>query len=171
MDDKEKLEELKEGVLKPDEKLQKFDDKGLTDDYLIGKLKDQCEAEGEVLRKISKKETVIIKIPLWKIQQDAVKEANKLKGNYPAEKHEHTGDVIFHSNVPEPDMPKEEEEKTPNPETKEEETTFHIADIEEGGTGTGTSTDGPIETTDTEKEPEPPEEFKDHHRSRRESGK
>ena len=169
MDDKEKLEQLKEGVLKPDEKLQKFDDKGLTDDYLIGKLKDQCEAEQEVLRKISKKETVIIKIPLWKIQQDAVKEANKLKGNYPAEKHEHTGDVIFHSNVPEPDMPKEEEKPS------EEETTFDVTDIEKGGTAIGTSTNSPMDTTDTAEQPTPEhdqdKEFKDHHRSRRESGK
>ena len=171
MDEKEKLEQLKAGVLKPDEKLQKFNEHGLTEDYLIGKLKDQCEAEEDILRIMSKKEKFIVTVPLWKIQQDAVKEANKLKGNYPAEKHEHTGDVIFHSNVPEPDMPKEEEEKPPPPPPEEEETTFHIVDIEEGGTAIGTTTDAPVETTDTEKEAEPPEEFKDHHRSRREAGK
>ena len=157
MDDKEKLEQLKEGVLKPDEKLQKFDEHGLTDDYLIGKLKDQCEAESEFEVKISKKESKIIKKPLWKIQQDAVKEANKLKGNYPAEKHEHTGDVIFHSNVPEPDMPEEEKPSDSLNMTEPVNTT-----------------DAAVETTDTKKEPEEPkplEEFKDHHRSRRESGK
>ena len=167
MDDKEKLEQLKEGVLKPDEKLQKFDKHGLTDDYLIGKLKDQCEAGVEVEIKINKKETKIITKPLWKIQQDAVKEANKLKGNYPAEKHEHTGDVIFHSNVPEPDMPKEEKEKADSPPNPED---VEVVDVIQGD-GPGTTPTGVMEDIAETKEPEPPEEFKDHHRSRRESGK
>ena len=163
MDDKEKLEQLKEGVLKPDDKLQKFDDKGLTDDYLIGKLKDQCEAEEEFQRRISKKEVVIIKKPLWKIQQDAVKEANKLKGNYPAEKHEHTGDVIFHSNVPEPDMPEQEPPPPPPPEEDDHEKHLEARRKYMERQTTDTVDEIPIKKQ--------PEDTKDHHRSRRESGK
>ena len=151
MDDKEKLEFLKEGVLKPDEKLQKFDQHGITEDYLLGKLKEELEADEEVQRRISKKEVKTIKVPLWKIRQDARKDAHKLKGDYPAEKHEHTGDVIFHSNVPEPDMPEEEKPSD----------SLNI-------TEPVNTTDAAVETTDTKQEPE---DTKDHHRSRRESGK
>ena len=151
MDDKEKFEQLKEGVLKPDEKLQKFDQHGITEDYLLGKLKEELEADEEVQRRISKKEVKIIKVPLWKIRQDARKDAHKLKGDYPAEKHEHTGDVIFHSNVPEPDMPEEEKPSD----------SLNI-------TEPVNTTDAAVEITDTKKEPE---DTKDHHRSRRESGK
>lgn len=150
------MDKMKEDILKPDAKLKKFDDHGLTDDYLINKLKDQCEAEVEVGVQTGKKEWKTLKKPLWKIQQDAVKEANKLKGNYPAEKHEHTGDVIFHSNVPEPDVPEKEEEK-PSVETKE-------------------TREHPYEDLPTHEEEEipikkEPEDTKDHHRSRREAEK
>ena len=165
MDDKEKLEQLKEGVLKPDEKLQKFDNHGITEDYLLDKLKEELEADEEVQCRISKKEVKTIKVPLWKIRQDARKDAHKLKGDYPAEKHEHTGDVIFHSNVPEPDMP---EEKSDTTETEKEEL-FDVTDTEPMDTGTD------AHTSPVKEEPTPnhdqDKEFKDHHRSRRESGK
>lgn len=105
-------DEFKEAMLNRDEKLEKFDKHGITDDYLIGKLKDELEATDEFHREVKVGEainTILIKKPIWKIQQDARKDAHKLRGDYPAEKHEHTGDVIFHSNVPEPDMPEEKD--------------------------------------------------------------
>lgn len=105
-------EDFKKAMLNRDEKLEKFDKFGITEDYLIGKLKEELEASTEGQKKV--------KIPLWKIRQDARKDAHKLKGDYPAEKHEHSGNVIFHSNVPEPDMPKDVQEgKTLPPEEEE----------------------------------------------------
>jgi len=183
------IDKIKEGLLKPDEKLQSFDKHGITEDYLIGKLKAELEAEEEIQRRISKKEVKVVKIPIWKIRQDARKDAHKLRGDYPAEKHEHTGDVIFHSNVPEPDMP-EEEEKTPTPPEPEDVELFDVTEIPEGGTGTTTNfspdTTGTVDEIPIKDEIEPPywvkkeqptpdhdqdKEFKDHHRSRRERGK
>ncbi len=104
-------DKFKEAMLNRDEKLETFTKHGITEDYLIGKLKGELEAADESQRKVKEgkeTKTVLIKKPIWKIQQDARKDAHKLRGDYPAEQHEHTGDVIFHSNVPEPDMPKEE---------------------------------------------------------------
>ncbi len=91
-------DKFKEAMLNRDEKLETFTKHGITEDYLIGKLKGELDATDK-------------KKPIWKIQQDARKDAHKLRGDYPAEQHEHTGDVIFHSNVPEPDMPTKEEKK------------------------------------------------------------
>lgn len=182
-------DKFKEEILNPDEKLQSFDNHGITEDYLLDKLKAELEADEEVQRRISKKEVRIFKVPIWKIRQDARKDAHKLRGDYPAEKHEHTGDVIFHSNVPEPDMPEEvfDEEKDIEPPDvkKEEHPERSPASVEE-----------PLDvfhyeheaTPDqqAEKEIEPPEwvkkqattpnqnqekEFKNHHRSQREAGK
>lgn len=147
MDDKEKLEQLKEGVLKPDEKLQKFDDHGITEDFLMEKLKGELDAEKD-------------KEPIWKIQQDARKDAHKLRGDYPAEKHEHTGDVIFRSNVPEPDMPEEEkdkpasEDKNYNPKPSGEEMKKHLNEWIDNTTNSPNSTAAPIDTTDTKVEGE-----------------
>lgn len=86
----------KDKLLKPDEKLVARKKHGMTNDYLIGKLKGLCEAEENGK-------------PLWQIQEGGVKEANKVFGLHAAEKHEHTQTINFVSNVPEPDMPKEEE--------------------------------------------------------------
>ncbi len=171
------IDKIKEDILKPDEKLQTFDKHGITEDYLIGKLKAELESEEEIQRHINKKEVKIIKVPIWKIRQDARKDAHKLRGDYPAEKHEHTGDVIFHSNVPEPDMP-EEEEKPPlepkdyKPKPNAEEMTEKLNEWIEGDHEVKD-----IEPPEWVKKEQPtPEhdqdkEFKDHHRSRREAGK
>ncbi len=105
-------DKFKEAMLNRDEKLETFTKHGITEDYLIGKLKGELEAADEFQREVKEgkeTKTILIRKPIWKIQQDARKDAHKLRGDYPAEQHEHTGDVIFHSNVPEPDMPKEEE--------------------------------------------------------------
>lgn len=104
-------DEFKKAMLNRDEKLEKFDKHGITDDYLIGKLKGELEAKYTKVLHHKGKIIDTREITDWKIQQDARKDAHKLKGDYPAEKHEHSGDVIFHSNVPEPDMPKEEKEQ------------------------------------------------------------
>ena len=168
-------------IMNRDEKLEKFDKHGITEDYLIGKLKEELEASIEIQKKVGKKEITIVKVPIWKIRQDARRDAHKLKGDYPAEKHEHTGDVIFHSNVPEPDMPVEEKKKEEkvggeyNPKPSTEELTKHLNEfIDE---------EPPVDKLleqikqhhneeDIEpEEPKPPEEFKDHHRSRRDAGK
>ena len=107
-------DKFKEAMLTRDEKLETFTKHGITEDYLISKLKCELEAADESQRKVKEgkeTKTILIKKPIWKIQQDARKDAHKLRGDYPAEQHEHTGDVIFHSNVPEPDMPTKEEKK------------------------------------------------------------
>lgn len=104
-------DDFKKAMLNRDEKLEIFEKYEITDDYLIGKLKDELEAEET---KFFQKDGMVVQqkdVIAWKIRQDARKDAHKLKGDYPAEKHEHSGDVIFHSNVPEPDMPEEEEKK------------------------------------------------------------
>lgn len=172
-------DKFKEEMVKPADEAGKFESHGITDDYLIGKLKEELEAEEELQRIISKKETIIIKKPLWKIRQDARKDAHKLKGDYPAEKHEHTGDVIFHSNVPEPDMPTEEgkpptEPKEYSPKPSSEKMTAMVNEFIEG------TADNPVKDHPEQLEPgigehevktEISGEFKDHHRSRREDGK
>ncbi len=122
-------DKFKEAMLNRDEKLETFTKHGITEDYLIGKLKGELEAADESQRKVKEgkeTKTILIKKPIWKIQQDARKDAHKLRGDYPAEQHEHTGDVIFHSNVPEPDMPKEEKKKPPLPKQEEEEETLYV---------------------------------------------
>lgn len=170
-----KIDELKEAAVKPDENSVKFEKHGITDDYLINKLKEELEAEEEFQRQIGKKEIVIVRKPLWKIRQDARKDAHKLKGDYPAEKHEHTGDVIFHSNVPEPDMPREvqppQSEDVPIKPSAEEMTTkvnefiakspFPKDHPEQLEPGIG---EHKVKT-------EIPGEFKDHHRSHRQDRK
>ena len=172
-------DEIKKDILKPDENLERAEKQQITPDSLFAELKAELEAEETKFfqnkGKVVEKKDVIA----WKIRQDALEKGLKLLGLYPAEKHEHTGDVIFHSNVPEPDMPEKEEEEPPPPPPPEEEETLHVTDIPTGGTGTATNYDS--QTTDTVdeipiKEQPTPEhdqdkEFKDHHRSRREAGK
>ena len=127
-------DKFKADMLNRDEKLETFSKHGITEDYLIGKLKDELEAADESQRKVQNGEetkTIIVKKPIWKIQQDARKDAHKLRGDYPAEQHQHSGDVIFHSNVPEPDMPKEEK-KEPAEEEKPAKIDSTNNTIEEG---------------------------------------
>ena len=46
----------------------------------------------------------------WATRQQARQDAHKLRGDYPIEKMEHSGTIIFQSNVPEPDPLPEEGE-------------------------------------------------------------
>jgi len=69
---------------------RKMDDAGLTEEYLIGKLKRELSAketkffqhQGEVITR----ENVVA----WDVRQRARIDAHKLRGDYPAEKREHT---------------------------------------------------------------------------------
>ena len=162
------IDEIKKGILKPDEKLQKFDEHGITEDYLLGKLKEELEAEETKFFHQKGKVVETKNVIAWGTRQDARKDAHKLKGDYPAERHEHTGDVIFHSNVPEPDMPEEEapapeESKEYSPKPSGEEMKKHLNEWIDG------KPPPPEEPPSPDQDQE--KEFKDHHRSRREGGK
>ena len=92
--EEDKLEELKEGMFKPDEKLLNFDKHGITEDYLIGKLKEELEAEET---KFFQKDGIVTEkrdVTDWNTRQDARKDAHKLRGDYPVEKVDHTGGII-----------------------------------------------------------------------------
>lgn len=167
-------------IMSRDEKLEKAEEHGITADVLFAELKDELEAtETKFFQnkgKVIEKKDVIA----WATRQNALEKGLRLLDLYPAEKHEHSGNVIFKSNVPEPDMPKEEEKKvSASPEPKKEEPMFYPEDKEENPLaafeGENRILPKPIEPPYPEdkpgKEPKSPEQFKDHHKSRRDAGK
>ena len=98
----------------PDPMLEAFKKKKITVDYLAGKLKSEMNAR-ETKAQIPKgeKEFAYSKPMIaWDVRQKARQDAHKLRGDYPNEKLEHTGTIVFESNVPEPDPLPEEEDDT-----------------------------------------------------------
>jgi hypothetical protein len=68
----------------------RMDRRGLTDDYLAKKLKAELNAKMPkvFLPKNSRKPVYTAPLILWEIRQKARMDAHKLKGHYPAEKHQ-----------------------------------------------------------------------------------
>ncbi len=83
-------DDFKKSMLKPDEKLLNFDGHGITEDYLLNKLKEELEAKETKFfhrkGKVVETEDVIE----WNTRQNARKDAHKLRGDYPTEKVDHT---------------------------------------------------------------------------------
>ena len=161
IDDKFKEEMVKAS---DDENLEAGKKHGVTRDSLFSELGAELKAEKTEFfqnkGKIVEERDVID----WKTRQGAVDKGFKVLDLYPAEKHEHTGDVIFHSNVPEPDMPKEKEKFKDHPEQVEPGIGEHEAETEIPGEFIEEELGEPGHDFR-----DPP--FKDHHRSRREDGK
>lgn len=90
-----------------------LDSNKITVDYLAKKLKRELNAK-ETKAQIPKgeKEFAYSKAMVaWDVRQKARQDAHKLRGDYPAEKMEHSGNINFVSNVPEPDpLPEEKDE-------------------------------------------------------------
>jgi len=68
----------------------KMDEKGITDDYLAKKLKAELNAKATkvFLPKNSRKPVYSDPLVNWDTRQKARMDAHKLKGHYPAEKHQ-----------------------------------------------------------------------------------
>ncbi len=88
--------------------LEALDKQDITCDDLAKKLRAELDSketkffahQGQVIEQ----EDVIN----WATRQKARMDAHKLRGDYPIEKMEHSGTIIFQSNVPEPDPLPEE---------------------------------------------------------------
>jgi len=82
-----------------------LDNEGLTSEYLAKKLKKELNAK-ETKAQIPKGEKEFSyskRMIAWDIRQKARQDAHKLRGDYPAEKVEHSGSIVYESNIPEPD--------------------------------------------------------------------
>lgn len=82
-----------------------LDDQGLTSKYLAKKLKRELNAR-ETKTQIPKGEKEFSyskSLVAWDVRQRARQDAHKLRGDYPAEKLEHSGTIVYESNIPEPD--------------------------------------------------------------------
>jgi hypothetical protein len=87
--------------------ISSLENRGITVDYLAGKLQEELEADetksfqykGAVIE--SKKKTA------WEIRQRARIDAHKIRGDYPSEKHHHT----FEGGVPVVPLTEEEQKR------------------------------------------------------------
>jgi hypothetical protein len=72
-----------------------LDEGGITDEYLKEKLKNELDAEE--MKVFNDKGKIIYSNGLvaWEIRQRARQDAHKLRGDYPAEKHEIDGDLTI----------------------------------------------------------------------------
>ena len=90
-----------------------LDNQGLTSKYLAKKLKRELNAR-ETKAQIPKGENVFAyskSLVACDVRQRARQDAHKLRGDYPAEKLEHSGTIVYESNIPEPDpLPEDEKE-------------------------------------------------------------
>lgn len=71
--------------------LEKLESHGLSFDYLLKKLKRELNAKE--VKVFNNKEQGIVysdRLIAWKVRQEARKDAHKLRGDYPAEKQEHS---------------------------------------------------------------------------------
>ena len=106
------IDEWKDELKRPDPMAKALEDKNITCDTLAEALVKELEAEETKF--FADKGVVIDQkdVVAWGVRQRARQDAHKLRGDYPNEKLEHTGTIVFESNVPEPDPLPEEKPKT-----------------------------------------------------------
>ena len=93
--------------------LEALDKQDITCDDLAKKLREELDAN-ELTKVYDKKGEIREKREAiaWFVRQKARMDAHKLRGDYPAEKMEHSGNINFVSNVPEPDpLPEEKKDE------------------------------------------------------------
>lgn len=66
---------------------------GITPEILAKKLSEELEAEETVFAKFQGKIMDQTDVIAWKVRQEARKDAHRLFGHYPAERHDHSGTV------------------------------------------------------------------------------